>query len=151
LLYVDPDSEDMHAHLDPIERPLNTLDAGDLCPALRRWTRSTPACARIGQRKARAGMAGYRHRWRDAAPLAMGYSGCPVVEIVCYGSQIPTGQIPPGQTGPVHATTTQYARSGDVHIAYQAFGDGPDQSGDGPGFRSNVENYGDQPTSRVPR
>jgi 2-oxoglutarate ferredoxin oxidoreductase subunit beta len=32
LLYVDPDSEDMHAHLDTIERPLNTLDAGDLCP-----------------------------------------------------------------------------------------------------------------------
>ena len=32
LLYVDPDSEDMHAHLDTVERPLNTLDAGDLCP-----------------------------------------------------------------------------------------------------------------------
>jgi len=32
LLYVDPDSEDMHAHLDTVERPLNTLNASDLCP-----------------------------------------------------------------------------------------------------------------------
>jgi 2-oxoglutarate ferredoxin oxidoreductase subunit beta len=32
LLYVDPDSEDLHTHLDTVERPLNTLEAEDLCP-----------------------------------------------------------------------------------------------------------------------
>ena len=41
--------------------------------------------------------------------------------------------------------TTQYARSGDVHIAYQAFGDGPINLVMVPGFVSNVENYWDQP------
>ena len=32
LLYVDPDSEDLHTHLDTVETPLNTLEANDLCP-----------------------------------------------------------------------------------------------------------------------
>src|SRR5512138_2013916 len=32
LLYVDPDAEDLHAHLDTVETPLNTLEAEDLCP-----------------------------------------------------------------------------------------------------------------------
>jgi 2-oxoglutarate ferredoxin oxidoreductase subunit beta len=32
LLYVDPDAEDMHAHLDTVETPLNTLEARELCP-----------------------------------------------------------------------------------------------------------------------
>jgi 2-oxoglutarate ferredoxin oxidoreductase subunit beta len=32
LLYVDPDSEDLHTHLDTVETPLNTLEAKDLCP-----------------------------------------------------------------------------------------------------------------------
>jgi 2-oxoglutarate ferredoxin oxidoreductase subunit beta len=32
LLYVDPDSEDLHANLDTVETPLNTLEARDLCP-----------------------------------------------------------------------------------------------------------------------
>src|SRR6188472_776999 len=32
LLYVDPDAEDMHAHLDTVETPLNTLEAKELCP-----------------------------------------------------------------------------------------------------------------------
>ena len=27
LLYVDPDAEDLHAHLDTVETPLNTLEA----------------------------------------------------------------------------------------------------------------------------
>jgi class 3 adenylate cyclase len=40
---------------------------------------------------------------------------------------------------------TQYARSGDVHIAYQAFGDGPINLVLVPGFVSNVENYWEQP------
>jgi class 3 adenylate cyclase/esterase/lipase len=40
---------------------------------------------------------------------------------------------------------TQYAKSGDVHIAYQAFGDGPINLVMVPGFVSNVENYWDQP------
>lgn len=41
---------------------------------------------------------------------------------------------------------TQYARSGDVHIAYQAFGDGPINVVLVPGFVSNVENYWDEPS-----
>src|SRR5262249_6287188 len=32
LLYVDPESEDLHSHLNTVERPLNSLEAGDLCP-----------------------------------------------------------------------------------------------------------------------
>jgi class 3 adenylate cyclase len=40
---------------------------------------------------------------------------------------------------------TQYAKSGDVHIAYQAFGSGPINLVMVPGFVSNVENYWDQP------
>jgi class 3 adenylate cyclase len=40
---------------------------------------------------------------------------------------------------------TQYAKSGDIHIAYQAFGDGPINLVMVPGFVSNVESYWDQP------
>jgi pimeloyl-ACP methyl ester carboxylesterase len=40
---------------------------------------------------------------------------------------------------------TKYARSGDVHIAYQAFGEGPINLVLVPGFVSNVENYWEQP------
>jgi pimeloyl-ACP methyl ester carboxylesterase len=40
---------------------------------------------------------------------------------------------------------TQYAKSGDVHIAYQAFGDGPINLVVVPGFVSNVENWWDEP------
>src|ERR1700710_2876008 len=32
LLYVDPDSEDLHAHLNAVDAPLNGLEAKDLCP-----------------------------------------------------------------------------------------------------------------------
>ncbi len=32
LLYVDPEAEDMHSHLDTVETPLNTLDEEALCP-----------------------------------------------------------------------------------------------------------------------
>ena len=32
LLYVDPEAEDLHAHLDTVETPLNTLEAKELCP-----------------------------------------------------------------------------------------------------------------------
>ena len=32
LLYVDPESEDLHAHLDTVETPLNSLEADRLCP-----------------------------------------------------------------------------------------------------------------------
>ena len=41
--------------------------------------------------------------------------------------------------------TTQYAKSGDVHIAYQLFGSGPINLIMVPGFVSNVENYWDEP------
>ena len=40
---------------------------------------------------------------------------------------------------------TRYARSGDVHIAYQIFGDGPINLVVVPGFVSNIENYWDEP------
>ena len=39
---------------------------------------------------------------------------------------------------------TQYAKSGDIHIAYQAFGNGPINLVMVPGFVSNVENYWDR-------
>ena len=32
LLYVDPDAEDLHAHLDTVDTPLNQLDEKALCP-----------------------------------------------------------------------------------------------------------------------
>jgi 2-oxoglutarate ferredoxin oxidoreductase subunit beta len=32
LLYVDPEAEDLHGHLNTIAAPLNTLGAADLCP-----------------------------------------------------------------------------------------------------------------------
>ena len=32
LLYVDPDARDLHAALDTVHRPLNTLGEGELCP-----------------------------------------------------------------------------------------------------------------------
>jgi 2-oxoglutarate ferredoxin oxidoreductase subunit beta len=32
LLYVDPDSEDLHTHLNTVDAPLNSLEAKDLCP-----------------------------------------------------------------------------------------------------------------------
>jgi pimeloyl-ACP methyl ester carboxylesterase len=41
--------------------------------------------------------------------------------------------------------TTRYAKSGDVHIAYQVFGDGPVDLVYTPGFVSHLENQWDQP------
>jgi 2-oxoglutarate ferredoxin oxidoreductase subunit beta len=32
LLYVEPDSEDLHAHLNTVDAPLNAIEATDLCP-----------------------------------------------------------------------------------------------------------------------
>jgi 2-oxoglutarate ferredoxin oxidoreductase subunit beta len=32
LLYVDPEADDLHEHLNTVEKPLNTLEADDLCP-----------------------------------------------------------------------------------------------------------------------
>lgn len=40
--------------------------------------------------------------------------------------------------------TTRYAKSGEVHIAYQMFGEGPDVLM-APGFVSHIENYWDEP------
>ena len=40
--------------------------------------------------------------------------------------------------------TTRYARSGDVHVAYQVFGEGPDLVV-APGFVSHIENSWDEP------
>ena len=39
---------------------------------------------------------------------------------------------------------TRYAKSGEVHVAYQVFGEGPDLVV-APGFVSNIENYWDEP------
>jgi class 3 adenylate cyclase len=51
--------------------------------------------------------------------------------------------VRPGE--PSMQPDTQYARSGDVHIAYQAFGKGPINLVMVPGFVSNVEAYWEQP------
>ena len=32
LLYVDPEAEDLHNHLNTVDSPLNTLNEGELCP-----------------------------------------------------------------------------------------------------------------------
>jgi 2-oxoglutarate/2-oxoacid ferredoxin oxidoreductase subunit beta len=32
LLYVDPEAEDLHNHLNTVDSPLNTLGEGELCP-----------------------------------------------------------------------------------------------------------------------
>src|ERR1700732_1522899 len=40
---------------------------------------------------------------------------------------------------------TRYAKSGDVHVAYQVFGEGPVNLVFAPPFVSNVENYWDEP------
>jgi class 3 adenylate cyclase len=40
---------------------------------------------------------------------------------------------------------TRYAKSGDVHVAYQLFGDGPINLVFVPGFVSHIENYWEQP------
>ena len=41
--------------------------------------------------------------------------------------------------------TTRYAKSGEVHVAYQVFGDGPVDLVLAPGFVSHIENYWDEP------
>ncbi len=40
---------------------------------------------------------------------------------------------------------TRYAKSGDVHVAYQIFGSGPIDLVFVPGFVSHIENYWDHP------
>jgi pimeloyl-ACP methyl ester carboxylesterase len=45
---------------------------------------------------------------------------------------------------PVMQPTTRYAKSGEIHIAYQVFGEGPDLVM-APGFVSHIENYWDDP------
>ena len=40
---------------------------------------------------------------------------------------------------------TRYAKSGDVHVAYQVFGTGPIDLVLAPGFVSHIENYWDEP------
>jgi class 3 adenylate cyclase len=40
---------------------------------------------------------------------------------------------------------TRYAKSGDIHVAYQVFGEGPVDLVYVPGFISNVEHYWDEP------
>ena len=32
LLYIDPDADDLHTHLNTVDAPLNTLQTGELCP-----------------------------------------------------------------------------------------------------------------------
>ena len=32
LLYIDPEADDLHTHLNTVDLPLNTLDAKALCP-----------------------------------------------------------------------------------------------------------------------
>ncbi len=42
--------------------------------------------------------------------------------------------------------TTRYTKSGDVHIAYQVFGEGPVDIVLAPGFVSHIDNYWDEPS-----
>jgi class 3 adenylate cyclase len=45
----------------------------------------------------------------------------------------------------MHAPRTRYAKSGQVHIAYQVFGDGPVDIVMAPGFVSHIDNYWTEP------
>jgi pimeloyl-ACP methyl ester carboxylesterase len=45
---------------------------------------------------------------------------------------------------PAVQRVTRYAKSGDIHVAYQVFGEGPDLVA-APGFVSHVENYWEEP------
>ena len=49
------------------------------------------------------------------------------------------------EPGRSHTPKTRYAKSGDVHIAYQVFGDGPTNMLLAPGFVSHIDNYWDFP------
>ena len=40
---------------------------------------------------------------------------------------------------------TQYAKSGDVHVAYQVYGEGPKNLVLVPGFVSQIETYWEEP------
>lgn len=53
-----------------------------------------------------------------------------------------------GQSAAVERPATRYARSGDVHVAYQVFGDGPSRMVLAPGFVSHIDNYWDSPRFR---
>ena len=48
--------------------------------------------------------------------------------------------------GPSALPTTRYAKSGNVHVAYQAFGEGPIDLVFFPGFVSNIEVYWEEPS-----
>ena len=50
-----------------------------------------------------------------------------------------------GSLGAAMAVVTRYARSGDVHIAYQVFGAGPVDLVLAPGFVSHIETYWEEP------
>ena len=53
-----------------------------------------------------------------------------------------------GRSAAVERPATRYARSGDVHVAYQVFGDGPARMVLAPGFVSHIDNYWDSPKFR---
>jgi len=58
----------------------------------------------------------------------------------------PASDRPAGKpAAPIERPQTRYAKSGDVHIAYQVFGDGPVNLVIAPGFVSHIENYWDSP------
>ncbi len=48
--------------------------------------------------------------------------------------------------GPAVLPSTRYAKSGDVHVAYQVFGEGQIDLVFVPGFVSNIENYWEEPS-----
>ena len=51
--------------------------------------------------------------------------------------------VPAAPAAPWERPATRYARSGDVHVAYQLFGDGPARLVLAPGFVSHIDNYWD--------
>jgi len=60
----------------------------------------------------------------------------------------PAAPAPAAPTAPRDRPTTRYARSGEVHVAYQVFGDGPARLVFAPGFVSHIDNYWDSPRFR---
>src|SRR5271156_2967257 len=92
---------------------------------------SAPSCRSIGS-AAEAGVTGPRNRsGRLPKRMALRYPG--------------TSPSIGASEGAMTALVTRYAKSGDVHIAYQVFGRGPIDLVFVPGFISHIENYWEHP------
>ena len=72
LLYVDPDAEDLHAHLNTVDAPLNTLEAKDLCPGTAALEKIN-ASLRCAERRSQSSSTATRsltYLWKATSPVS---------------------------------------------------------------------------------